>query len=316
MKTHPVEYRQRILALTDDGLTSAEVAAVLGVSTAWVRSIKRRHAAGLSLVPKSRANRRTSLAGREGDRIRARVAEHPGTTLGGPPPRPELGRLDRQRLERRAAARADAQKKTLRAAERARPDVAVQRAAWDVVRTGLDPRRLVFLDETFGTTAMTRLYGWGPAGSRVADAVPHGHWKTTTFVVALRLGGLFAPLVIDGALTGELFVEYVRQELAPRLRPGDVLVMDNLPTHKAAGVAAAVAARDATRAVPAAVQPGPQPDRVGVREGQERTPPPTAANRRRVVGRLRGIPRLGQPRRGAPLLPTRRLRDRMIVKML
>ena len=81
MKTHPVEYRQRILALTDDGLTSAEVAAVLGVSAAWVRSIKRRHAAGLSLVPKSRANRRTSLAGREGDRIRARVAEHPGTTL-------------------------------------------------------------------------------------------------------------------------------------------------------------------------------------------------------------------------------------------
>jgi transposase len=92
---------------------------------------------------------------------------------------------------------------------------------------------------------MTRLYGWGPTHERVADAVPHGHWKTTTFVVALRLTGLFAPMVVDGALTGELFAKYVGQELAPRLRPGDILVMDNLQPHKAAGVAEAVAGREA-----------------------------------------------------------------------
>jgi transposase len=92
---------------------------------------------------------------------------------------------------------------------------------------------------------MTRLYGWGPRGERVADAVPHGHWKTTTFVVALRLSGLFAPTVVDGALNGELFVEYVRKQLAPHLRPGDILVMDNLQTHKTSGVAEAVAAREA-----------------------------------------------------------------------
>lgn len=92
---------------------------------------------------------------------------------------------------------------------------------------------------------MTRLYGWGPTDQRVTYAVPHGHWKTTTFVAALRLGGLFAPLVVDGALTGDLFVQYVRQELAPQLRSGDILVLDNLATHKTAGVSAAVAARDA-----------------------------------------------------------------------
>jgi transposase len=92
---------------------------------------------------------------------------------------------------------------------------------------------------------MTRLYGRGPTHERVADVVPHGHWKTTTFVVALRLTGLFAPMVVDGALTGELFAKYVGQELAPRLRPGDILVMDNLQPHKAAGVAAAVADREA-----------------------------------------------------------------------
>jgi transposase len=92
---------------------------------------------------------------------------------------------------------------------------------------------------------MTRLYGWGPKSERVADAVPHSHWKTTTFVVALRLSGLFAPMVVDGALNGELFVQYVRQELAPLLRPGDILVMDNLQTHKTTGVVEAVAAREA-----------------------------------------------------------------------
>jgi transposase len=92
---------------------------------------------------------------------------------------------------------------------------------------------------------MTRLYGWGPTDRRVLDAVPHGHWKTTTFAVGLRLTGLVAPMVVDGALNSELFVKYVRQELAPRLRPGDILIMDNLQIHKAAGVIEAVAAREA-----------------------------------------------------------------------
>lgn len=92
---------------------------------------------------------------------------------------------------------------------------------------------------------MTRLYGWGPTHQRVLDAVPHGHWQTTTFVAAVRLDGLFAPLVVDGAIHGELFLKYVRQELAPQLRPGDILVMDNLPTHKVKGVAEAVADREA-----------------------------------------------------------------------
>lgn len=92
---------------------------------------------------------------------------------------------------------------------------------------------------------MTRLYGWGPIDQRVLDFVPHGHWQSTTFVAALRLDGLFAPLVVDGALNGELFLKYVQQELAPQLRPGDILVMDNLATHKVHGVVAALAEREA-----------------------------------------------------------------------
>ncbi len=92
---------------------------------------------------------------------------------------------------------------------------------------------------------MTRLYGWGPTDQRVCYNVPHGHWKTTTFVAAFRLDGLFAPLVVDGAMNGELFAAYVQQHLAPQLRSGDILVLDNLAAHKAAGVAEAVANHDA-----------------------------------------------------------------------
>ena len=105
---------------------------------------------------------------------------------------------------------------------------------------GLDAERLVFLDETWASTDMTRRYGRSPRGQRLIMPVPHGHWKTTTFVAALRSDGLTAPMVVDGAINGELFEAYVRQQLVPTLKPGDVVVMDNLACHKRAGVREAV----------------------------------------------------------------------------
>lgn len=108
--------------------------------------------------------------------------------------------------------------------------------------TGLDVERLVFLDETSTTTNMTRLRGRAPRGARLVDKAPHGHWKSTTFVAALRASGLTAPTVVDGALDGPTFLAYVRQQLAPTLRAGDVVVMDNLSVHKVAGVRAAIEA--------------------------------------------------------------------------
>ena len=89
---------------------------------------------------------------------------------------------------------------------------------------------------------MTPIYGWGPTNQRVVEGVPHGHWKTITFVAALRSTGLFAPVVVDGAMNGEVFRAYVQQHLAPQLRPGDLVVMDNLASHKVAGVVEAVRA--------------------------------------------------------------------------
>ena len=125
-------------------------------------------------------------------------------------------------------------------------DVAARRAEWRAGQAGMHPDRLVFLDETWATTHMARRYGWGPTHERVVGRVPHGHWKTTTFVAALRADGLTAPMVIDGALTGDLFVAYARQVLAPALRPGDTVVMDNLQCHKRAEARRAVEAAGAT----------------------------------------------------------------------
>jgi transposase len=104
---------------------------------------------------------------------------------------------------------------------------------------------LVFIDETWAKTNMDRLRGWAPRGRRLVCAVPHGHWRTSTFVAGLRCSGLTAPLVIDGAMDGPAFRAYVEQVLAPTLRPGDVVVMDNLPSHKVAGVREAIEARGA-----------------------------------------------------------------------
>jgi len=106
----------------------------------------------------------------------------------------------------------------------------------------LDPARLAFVDETWASTNMARAHGRSPRGQRLVMPVPHGHWKTTTFLAGLRVDGLVAPTVVDGAVNGELFEAYVRQQLVPTLRPGDVVVMDNLACHKREGVRRAIEA--------------------------------------------------------------------------
>jgi transposase len=104
----------------------------------------------------------------------------------------------------------------------------------------------VFLDETWAKTNMTRLRGRSLKGTRLVARVPYGHWKTTTFLAALRVSGLTAPLVVDGAINGPIFRAYVQQHLAPTLKKGDIVVMDNLSSHKVAGVCAAIEAVGAT----------------------------------------------------------------------
>lgn len=106
----------------------------------------------------------------------------------------------------------------------------------------LTPDRVVFLDETWAKTNMTRRYGRSERGTRLVEKTPCGRWKTTTFLGALRVTGFVAPLTVDGAINGEIFLAWVQQHLAPTLRPGDVVVMDNLSSHKVAGVREAIEA--------------------------------------------------------------------------
>jgi len=120
--------------------------------------------------------------------------------------------------------------------------VKADREAWFEGQLDLDPAKLVFIDETAATTKMARLRGRAPKGERCRAAAPHGHWKTTTLTAGLSLRGLVAPMVIDGAMDGPAFRAYVEHVLVPELRPGDIVVMDNLPAHKVAGVRRAIEA--------------------------------------------------------------------------
>ncbi|MBP8235927.1 MAG: transposase [Rhizorhabdus sp.] len=129
-----------------------------------------------------------------------------------------------------------AQKKTAHAAEQDRPDILRRRQEWFDEQLDLDPARLVFIDETWASTNMARRYGRAPRGQRLRASVPHGHWKTTTFVAGLRLTGLVAPFVLDGPINREAFEIYVEKVLVPELSAGDVVVMDNLSSHKGPSV--------------------------------------------------------------------------------
>lgn len=119
------------------------------------------------------------------------------------------------------------------------------RAAWRARQPELNPAHLVFIDETWATTNMTRRFGRCARGERLVAAVPHGHWKTSTFLAALRTSGLTAPLVVDAAMNGDIFRAYVEQFLAPTLAPGDIVIMDNLGAHEVAGVREAIEAHGA-----------------------------------------------------------------------
>jgi len=125
-------------------------------------------------------------------------------------------------------------------------DVARARRRWMREQGMFDPARLVFIDETSANTKMMRLYGRCIRSERLVDHVPQGHWKTITFVAALRRHGMRAAQTIDGATTGKKFLAYVEKCLAPTLKRKDIVMIDNLPAHKAAGIRDAIEARGAT----------------------------------------------------------------------
>jgi transposase len=118
------------------------------------------------------------------------------------------------------------------AGERDRPDVARRRAQWIKYQDRVDPARLVFIDETWTRTNMAPLRGWAPQGSRLIGKVPDGRWRTMTFLAALRHDRITAPWLLEGPIDGESFATYVEKVLLPTLRHGDIVIMDNLGSHR------------------------------------------------------------------------------------
>jgi transposase len=114
--------------------------------------------------------------------------------------------------------------------------VARRRAQWTKYQDRIEPERLVFIDETWTKTNMAPLRGWAPRGRRLVAKVPHRRWKTTTFVAALRLDRIDAPWLLEGPIDGESFRNYVERRLVPTLREGDIVIMDNLGSHKGKAV--------------------------------------------------------------------------------
>jgi transposase len=123
--------------------------------------------------------------------------------------------------------------------------VARRRAQWKKYQGRLDPRRLVFIDETWAKTNMTPIRGWAPRGRKLVAHAPFGKWRTLTFLAALRHNRIDAPCVLDGPVNGESFTAYVTQFLVPTLSPGDVVIMDNLGSHKGGAVRKAIRAAGA-----------------------------------------------------------------------
>ena len=242
MRPFSDDLRLRIHEARQAGESTAEVAERFGVSAAFVRRLEQRFRQTNSLAPRPGGRGPApKLAARE-EELRRAVTERPDATaaehrerLKLPASRVTVWRsMCRLGLTRK--------KKSTHASEQDRPDVAEARRQWPGKMAGVDPKDLVFLDETGANTAMQRTHGYAPKGRRVVASAPLAGWQAVTFVGALTAGGLVAPWALEGAMNGEWFLAYVEQILVPALRPGMVVVMDNLPSHKVGGVREAIEA--------------------------------------------------------------------------
>jgi hypothetical protein len=175
-------------------------------------------------------------------------------------------------------------KKTGQATEQDRPDVLKRRQEWFDGQIDLDPEWLVFIDETWAKTNMIRTHGRCPKGERLRMGFPHGHWKTTTCVGALTMRGMIAPFVLPGAINRDAFETYVEQVLVPELRPGDIVVMDNLSSHKGPRARALIEAAGARLLFLPPYSPRLQPDRERRRQDQGVAAKGRRAHRRRPLG--------------------------------
>ena len=241
MRPYSLDLRERVAAAVDHHEGSIrQIARIFRVSTSFVvRLFQRRRGTG-SLEPEPHGGGASpALSPGDCERLAELIREQPDATLKQLKQRGGFTcslktlwlALDRHGLTRK--------KKSLHASERDRPDVQKKRRSFRRTVSKIEPKRLVFVDETGVTTAMTPAYAWAPRGERAVDSAP-ASWESVTMIAALGLDGVRAPLAFPGATDTTAFLTYVEQVLVPELHPGDGVVLDNLKPHKAAGVVAAI----------------------------------------------------------------------------
>ena len=246
-KPYSEDLRERVVRAVEQGSSRHGAAGHFDVSVSFVVKLMQRFRATGSFKPGDFGGHREPKLAQHEAVVRELVEQTPSATLLELKKKlsergVEVGKSSIARFLKRLRI---SFKKTLCAAEQKRPDVAAARAAWRETQSTLDPRKLVFIDETWASTNMTPRYGRCAIGKRLIGYAPFGHWKTTTFVAALRHDSLTAPCVFDGAINGERFAAYIEQEVVGTLSPGDIVIMDNLSAHKRAAVKTAIEAAGA-----------------------------------------------------------------------
>jgi transposase len=236
------DLRERVLMAYDAGEgTQEEIASRFRVSARWIRKLLAQRIATGSIAPKPNGGgRKLSIQGETAEALRAAVADDPDATLAELRQATGFGgcvmtiwrALGRLKITRK--------KKSLRAQEQLEPEVIAQRREWTERVAGIDPGRFVFLDESNAKTTMTRTHGRGPRGERVVDHVPEGRYHSTTIMGAVRRDGMVAAMVYEGGTDVAAMEAFAGGDLRGFVRPGDIVVMDNLSSHKNAGVVAAI----------------------------------------------------------------------------
>ncbi len=236
---YSLDLRERVVASVVGGRTSRATAALFGVSVASVVKWWQRHRQTGSSAAKPMGGSRRAVLHGERDWLLARIAAAPDLTLRAV--QAERGvAASYGAVWSFVAAEGYSFKKNLRAAEQERADVARKRARWRHHQGRIDPALVVFVDETWAKTNMTRSHGRAARGQRLVARVPHGRWTTMTFLEALRCDRIEAPCVLDGPIDARRFLAWVVQFLIPTLRPGDVVVADNINSHRGRRVRRAI----------------------------------------------------------------------------
>ena len=242
-KPYSLDLRKRVVAAVLTGGMSRNEAAKqfgVGISTA-INWVKRQQETGSVAPGQMGGHRPKAISGEHRQWVLQRTEGGDFTLRGLVAELAERGlKVDYRSVWEFVHAEKLSFKKSVAAGERDRPDVARRRAQWIGYQNRVEPERLVFIDETWVRTDMAPLRGWAPCGDRLPAKVPHGRWKTTTFLAALRHDRIVAPWMVEGPIDGESFRTYVEKVLVPTLREGDIVIMDNLGSHKSKAVRALI----------------------------------------------------------------------------